>query len=80
VRGFDTRSLPELVARHHRRWGSADGACAGARHGECAWVLHQSLPWALLRSSLARVPPFSSPAPPSSRFVRGRRAPRAAGR
>jgi biofilm PGA synthesis N-glycosyltransferase PgaC len=60
MRGFDTRSLPELVARHHRHWGSADGRLRGrARHGECAWILHQSLPWALLRSlKLARVPPF----------------------
>lgn len=60
MRGYDTRSLPELVARHHRHWGSADGRLRGrARHGECAWVLHQSLPWALLRSlKLARVPPF----------------------
>ena len=59
MRGYDTRSLPELVARHHRHWGSADGRLRGrARHGECAWILHQSLPWALLRSlKLARVPP-----------------------
>jgi GT2 family glycosyltransferase len=57
--GYETRSLPELVARHHRHWGSADGRLRGrARHGECAWVLHQSLPWALLRAlKLARVPP-----------------------
>jgi poly-beta-1,6-N-acetyl-D-glucosamine synthase len=59
MRGYETRSLPDLVARHHRHWGSADGRLRGrARHGQCAWVLHQSLPWALLRSvKLARVPP-----------------------
>jgi poly-beta-1,6-N-acetyl-D-glucosamine synthase len=59
MRGYATRSLPELVGRHHRPWGSADGRLRGkARHGECAWVLHQSAPWALLRSiKLARVPP-----------------------
>jgi poly-beta-1,6-N-acetyl-D-glucosamine synthase len=59
MRGYSTHSLPELVARHHRHWGSADGRLRGrARHGECAWVLHQSAPWALLRSlKLARVPP-----------------------
>lgn len=59
MRGYNTHSLPELVARHHRHWGSADGRLRGrARHGECAWILHQTLPWALLRSlKLARVPP-----------------------
>jgi biofilm PGA synthesis N-glycosyltransferase PgaC len=59
MRGYATRSLPELVGRHHRPWGSADGRLRGkSRHGECAWVLHQSAPWALLRSiKLARVPP-----------------------
>jgi biofilm PGA synthesis N-glycosyltransferase PgaC len=60
MRGFAAHSLPELVGRHHRPWGSADGRLRGkARHGECAWVLHQSVPWALLRAlKLARVPPI----------------------
>jgi glycosyltransferase involved in cell wall biosynthesis len=59
MRGYETRSLTDLVARHHRAWGSADGRLRGrARHGECAWVGCQSLPWALMRSAkLARVPP-----------------------
>jgi GT2 family glycosyltransferase len=51
MRGYATRSLPELVALHHRPVGSADGALRGrARHGECAYILNYSLPWVLLRS------------------------------
>jgi biofilm PGA synthesis N-glycosyltransferase PgaC len=59
MRGYAAHSLPDLVARHHRHWGSADGRLRGrARHGECAWVLHQSAPWALLRAlKLARLAP-----------------------
>jgi len=60
MRGYGTLSLPGLVARHHRHWGSADGRLRGrARHGECAWIVHQSAPWAALRAAkLARVPPY----------------------
>jgi poly-beta-1,6-N-acetyl-D-glucosamine synthase len=51
MRGYVTRSLPELVALHHRPVGTADGALRGrARHGECAYIFHYSLPWVLLRS------------------------------
>jgi len=51
MRGYESHSFPDLVARHHRHWGSADGRLRGrARHGECAWILHYSLPWILLRS------------------------------
>lgn len=59
MRGFETRSYPELVARHHRPYGSADGRLRGrARHGECAWILHYGFPWVALRSlKVARVPP-----------------------
>ena len=59
MRGFGSHSVRELVARHHRHSGSADGRLRGhARHGECAWILHQSLPWVLLRAlKVARVPP-----------------------
>ncbi len=59
MRGFATRSFPELIARHHRPYGSADGRLRGrARHGECAWVLHYGLLWVALRSlKVARVPP-----------------------
>jgi glycosyltransferase involved in cell wall biosynthesis len=59
MRGYRTQSLQQLVAIHHRPWGSADGRLRGrARHGECAWIIHQSLPWVLLRSvKVAKVPP-----------------------
>jgi poly-beta-1,6-N-acetyl-D-glucosamine synthase len=59
MRGFQTLSPPDLVARHHRHWGSAGGRLRGrARHGECAWILHQSSWWVLLRSlKLAQAPP-----------------------
>jgi hypothetical protein len=51
MRGFVTRSFPELVALHHRPIGTADGALRGrARHGECAYILHYGLLWVLLRS------------------------------
>ena len=60
MRGFEVHSYVDLVGRHHRPWGSADGRLRGrARHGECAWILHQTLPWAMLRSlKVARVPPI----------------------
>jgi biofilm PGA synthesis N-glycosyltransferase PgaC len=49
--GFRTRAFPELVARHHRPSGSADGALRGrARHGQCAYIVHFSLPWVTLRA------------------------------
>jgi glycosyltransferase involved in cell wall biosynthesis len=51
MRGFDTFSFPDLVARHNRPWGSADGRLRGrARHGECAWILHYDPLWVSLRS------------------------------
>jgi poly-beta-1,6-N-acetyl-D-glucosamine synthase len=51
MRGFVTRSFPELVALHHRPVGTADGALRGhARHGECAYILHYGSAWILLRS------------------------------
>jgi biofilm PGA synthesis N-glycosyltransferase PgaC len=51
MRGYATRSFPELVARHHRPLGTADGALRGrARHGECAYILHYGLLWVTLRS------------------------------
>lgn len=59
MRGFRTISYLDLVARHHRPWGSADGRLRGrARHGECAWILHYGLGWVSLRSlKVAKVPP-----------------------
>ncbi len=59
MRGYETLSQPDLLARHHRPWGSADGRLRGrARHGECAWILHYGFLWVALRSfKVARVPP-----------------------
>jgi hypothetical protein len=59
MRGYETRSLRDLTARHHRPWGSADGRLRGrARHGECAWILHYGALWTAMRSlKVARVQP-----------------------
>lgn len=59
MNGYATHSYEDLVARHHRPWGSADGRLRGrARHGECAWILHYGFVWVLMRSlKVARVPP-----------------------
>jgi poly-beta-1,6-N-acetyl-D-glucosamine synthase len=51
MRGFGTRSYPDLVAKHLRPAGTADGALRGrARHGRCAWIAHFSLGWVAMRS------------------------------
>lgn len=51
MRGYQTRAYTDLVALHHRPWGSADGTLRGrARHGECAYIAHFSLPWVTLRA------------------------------
>jgi biofilm PGA synthesis N-glycosyltransferase PgaC len=59
MRGFKTRSFSDIVALHHREWGSADGKLRGrARHGECAYIAGYPLPWVTLRSAkLATVKP-----------------------
>jgi hypothetical protein len=50
MRGFRTCAFPNLVALHHRPWGSADGVLRGhARHGRCAYIVHTPLSWAALR-------------------------------
>lgn len=60
MRGFVTRSFPDIVALHHRPWASAGGRLRGrARHGRCAYIAHYSAWWVLLRSfKLATVPPY----------------------
>ncbi len=59
MRGYRTRAFTDLVARHHRPWGSADGTLRGrARHGQCAYIVHFSLPWVTLRAfKVARARP-----------------------
>jgi glycosyltransferase involved in cell wall biosynthesis len=51
MRGFETRSLPELQALHHRPVATRGGALRGrARHGQCAYILRYSPWWVALRS------------------------------
>lgn len=51
MRGYRTRTVSELVARHHRPTASADGMLRGrARHGQCAYMVHFALPWVTLRA------------------------------
>jgi biofilm PGA synthesis N-glycosyltransferase PgaC len=59
LRGFTTRSVPGLVARHHRLSGSTQGRLRGhARVGESAWIAHYPPLWVLLRSfKMASKPP-----------------------
>jgi len=60
MRGFTTRSFPQILARHHRHWGSADGTLRGrARHGRCAYITHYGILWVTLRAlKLARTRPY----------------------
>ena len=54
MRGYKTRSYPDLLAIHHRPWGSADGSMRGrARHGRCAYIVGFPLPWVLARAPIA---------------------------
>ena len=51
MRGYTTVSFDDLVAVHHRPWGSADGAIRGrVRLGECAYITHYPASWVTLRS------------------------------
>jgi biofilm PGA synthesis N-glycosyltransferase PgaC len=51
MRGFKTRSLPELVGWHHRPLASADGVLRGkVRYGKSFYMLHFPLPWVALRA------------------------------
>jgi poly-beta-1,6-N-acetyl-D-glucosamine synthase len=49
--GYHTRSYRDIVVKHHRHWGSADGKLRGrARHGRAAWLLGYGPGWAALRA------------------------------
>ena len=51
MRGFTTRSLPGLVAHHHRPMGSVGGRLRGrARYGTCAYAAGYPAGWVVLRS------------------------------
>lgn len=60
MRGYETRAFPELIARHHRPWGSADGTLRGrSRLGLCAYLAHYPLSWVVLRAfKTARMRPW----------------------
>ena len=59
MRGYRTQAFQDLVAHHHRPWGSADGTLRGrARHGRCAYIVQFPLPWVTLRAfKVARTRP-----------------------
>jgi glycosyltransferase involved in cell wall biosynthesis len=51
MRGYSTRSLAEITARHHRPVATRGGALRGrARHGQCAYILRYGVGWVILRS------------------------------
>jgi poly-beta-1,6-N-acetyl-D-glucosamine synthase len=51
MRGFRIRTFAELIATHHRAWGSADGTLRGrARYGAAAYIAHYPAYWVGLRS------------------------------
>ncbi len=51
MRGYRTRTLPALVALHHRPTASADGLIRGrARHGQCAHIVGFTPSWVTLRA------------------------------
>ncbi len=51
MNGFTTRSLNEVVARHHRPVATRGGTLRGrARHGQCAYILRYGGWWVALRS------------------------------
>jgi biofilm PGA synthesis N-glycosyltransferase PgaC len=51
MEGFETRSFPQLSARHHRPVATRGGTLRGrARHGQCAYILRYGGWWVTLRS------------------------------
>lgn len=51
MHGFRTRSVDDLVAKHHRPLASADGVLRGkTRYGQTFYLLHFPLPWVMLRA------------------------------
>jgi hypothetical protein len=51
MKGYATSSFDDLVCRHHRHWGTAEGRLRGrARHGEAAYVVRYGIAWVVLRS------------------------------
>ena len=59
MRGFETGTVPGLVVRHLRPWGTVSGKLRGrVRYGTCAYAARYPLPWVMLRSlKMALLPP-----------------------
>ncbi len=59
MRGYATRSFPELETWHHRGWGTADGRLRGrVRYGQSSYVARQGALWVTLKSfKVAALPP-----------------------
>lgn len=59
MRGFETRSFPELQTWHHRGWGTADGRLRGrVRYGHSSYVARQGPLWVTLKAAkVAQLPP-----------------------
>jgi hypothetical protein len=59
MRGYRTRTFEQIVARHHRACGSADGLLRGrVRGGATQYVVGFSLPWVAAKSvKFARMRP-----------------------
>lgn len=59
MQGFETRSFPEIVARHLRPWGTVGGTLRGrSRYGACAYAARYPAAWVALRSlKVATMPP-----------------------
>jgi biofilm PGA synthesis N-glycosyltransferase PgaC len=59
MRGYETRPSEDLVARHHRACGSADGLLRGrVRGGATHYALRFSFPWVLVKAlKVARMRP-----------------------
>ncbi len=52
MRGFQTRSYTDIVARHRRQTGAVAGVVRGrSRHGVVAWIAHYPLYFVLLRAA-----------------------------
>ena len=66
MRGYRTRSFEDIVARHHRAVGTADGSLRGRRRGgETQYVLGFSFLWAAMKAlkcCLSRPPVLSGAA------------------
>jgi poly-beta-1,6-N-acetyl-D-glucosamine synthase len=59
MRGFETRSFPQLETWHHRGWGTADGRLRGRiRYGHSSYIARQGAVWVTFKAfKVAALPP-----------------------